>query len=229
MQFAVIGLGNFGMHIATTLAQQGGEVIAIDKNEAIIEQIKDKVAQAVIADATQEKAMRAIGIPDVDAAVVTLQDMDVSIMTTVILRRIGVSKIIARSQSDIHERVLNEVGASRIIHLESQMAEQLVKQLLAPHILQHMTFPGGYSLVEIKATKAHTNKTIVELDFRRNYGVNIVAIQKRIPDVDENGKSFFKEVTNTQPKPDDIISSDDILVLVGGTEKINTFLEKESA
>jgi len=228
MQFAVIGLGHFGLHVANFLAQEGGEVIAIDTNENVIEQIKDKVAQAVIADATQEKALRAIGVPDVDAAVVTIRDMDVSIMTTVILRQIGVSKIIARAQSEIHARVLDEVGASRIIHIENQMAEQLAKQLLAPHILQHMTFPGGYSLVEMKAHKGHTNKTIVELDFRKNYNVNIVAIQKRIPAVDENGKSFFKEVTNTKPQPDDIIAEDDILVLVGGTEKVNRFLEKES-
>jgi trk system potassium uptake protein TrkA len=228
MQFAVIGLGNFGFHVAETLSQLGGEVIAIDKDEAIIEQIKDKVAQAVIADATQEKALRSLGIPDVDTAVVAVGDMDASIMTTVLLRRIGVSKIIARALSEIHERVLDEVGASRIIYVEHQMAEQLVKQLLAPHVLQHMTFPGGYSLVEMKTHKAHVNKTIVELDFRKQYAINIIAIQKRIPAVDENGKSFFKQVTNTQPRPDDIISEDDILVLVGGTENINFFLEKES-
>ena len=228
MQFAVIGLGNFGAHVAETLAQQGGEVVAIDTDEAIVDQLKDKVAQAVIADATQERSLRSLGITDVDAAVVTVGDMDASIMATVILRRIGVSKIIARALSEIHERVLNEVGASRIIHVEHQMAEQLVKQLLAPHVLQHMTFPGGYSLVEMKVNKTHINKTIVELDFRKRFGINIVAIQKRIPAVDENGKSFFKEVTNTQPRPDDIIADDDILVLVGGTDKINHFLDKES-
>lgn len=228
MQFAVIGLGNFGFHIAVTLAQEGGEVIAIDKDETVIEQIKDKVTQAVIADATQERTLRSIGVLDVDTAIVAVGDMDASIMTTVMLRRIGVSKIIARALSDIHARVLGEVGASRIIHIEHQMAEQLAKQLLAPHVLQHMTFPAGYTLVEIKAQKGHINKTIVELDLRRKYGVNIVAIQKRIPAVDEDGKSFFKEVTNTQPRPDDIIAEDDILVLVGGADKVELFLEKEA-
>lgn len=229
MQYAVIGLGNFGMHVATTLAQNGGEVIAIDVDEAVVDQVKDIVAQAVIADATQEKTLRSLAVPDVDAAIVTVGDMDASIMITVILRRIGVSKIIARALSEVHERVLNEVGASRIIYVEHQMAEQLAKQLLAPHVLQHMTFPGGYSLVEMKANKSVVNKTIVELDFRKQFGINIIAIQKRIPAVDENGKSFFKEVTNTQPRPDDIISADDILVLVGGTDQINDFLEKDSA
>ena len=108
------------------------------------------------------------------------------------------------------------------------MAEQLAKQLLAPHVLQHMTFPGGYTLVEIKSNKAMANKTVMELDFRKQYGINIIAIQKRIPAVDENGKSFFKEITNTQPRPDDIITEDDILVLVGGTDKVNAFLDKEA-
>ena len=229
MQFAVIGLGNFGLHVAETLAQQGGEVIGLDTDETIVEQVKDKIAQAVVADATQEKALRALGISDVDAAVVNVGDMDASIMATVILRRIGVSKIIARALSEIHQRVLNEVGASRIIHVEHQMAEQLAKQLLAPHVLQHMTFPGGYSLVELKSNKGFVNKTIMDLDFRKQFGINIIAIQKRIPAVDENGKSFFKEVTNTQPRPDDIIAEDDILVLVGGTDRINIFLDKEAS
>jgi trk system potassium uptake protein len=229
MQFAVIGLGSFGYHVAEALAQQGGDVVAIDIEEPIIESIKDKVGQAVIADGTQEKSMRSIGIPDVDTAVVAVGDMDVSIMSTVVLRRIGVSKIIARAISEIHARVLDEVGASRIIHIEHQMADQLAKQLLAPHILQHMTFPGGYTLVEIKANKSFVNKSLIELDFRKIYGINVIAIQKRIPAVDESGKSFYKEVTNTQPQPADTIAEDDILVLVGGTEKVDDFIEREAS
>jgi len=225
MQFAVIGLGDFGFQVAETLAQNGGEVIGIDIDEAIIEKIKDKVSQAVVADATQEKALRSIGVPDVDAAVVTLGDMDASIMATVLLRRIGVSKIVARALSSIHERVLDEVGASRIINVEHQMADQVAKGLLAPHVLQHVDFPGGYSLVEIKTNKELTNRTIRELEFRERFSINIVAIQKRIPAVDDSGKSFLKEITNTQPKPDDLIADGDILVLVGGSEKIEAFLE----
>ena len=229
MQFAVIGLGNFGYRVAENLAQNGGEVIGIDTDDNIIEQIKDKISQAVVADATQEKALRSIGVPDVDTAVVTVGDMDASIMATVILRRIGVGKIVARALSTIHERVLNEVGASRIINVDHQMADQLAKGLLAPHVLQHMTFTGGYTLVEIKASKDLVNRTIRELEFREHHGLNIVAIQKRSPAVDEGGKSFLKQVTNTLPKPDDLISEGDILVVVGGTEKIEDFLEKYSS
>lgn len=229
MQFAVIGLGKFGYRVAETLTQNGGEVIGIDTDEAIIEQIKDKISQAVVADATQEKVLRSIGVPDVDTAVVTVGDMDASIMATVILRRIGVGKIVARALSPIHERVLNEVGASRVINVDHLMADQLAKGLLAPHVLQHMTFPGGYTLVEIKASKDLVNRTIRELEFRERYGLNILAIQKRIPAVDEGGKSFLKEVTNTLPKPDDLIAEGDILVVVGGTDKIESFLEKYSS
>lgn len=229
MQFAIIGLGNFGFRIAEMLTEGGGEVIGIDTDESIIEQIKDKISQAVVADATQEKVLRSIGVPDVDTAVVTVGDMDASIMATVILRRIGVGKIVARALSPIHERVLSEVGASRIINIEHQMADQLAKGLLAPHVLQHMAFPGGYTLVEIKADKELINRTIRELEFRERYGLNILAIQKRIPAVDDSGKSFLKEVTNTLPKPDDLISEGDIIVVVGGTNNIESFLEKYSS
>lgn len=226
MQFAVIGLGDFGSRVAIALTELDGDVIAIDKEEAIVEKIKDKVSQAVSADATQERALRSIGVMDVDAAVVCVGEMDASIMTTVVLRRIGVSKIIARALSEVHERVLDEVGASRILHIEQQMADQLAEQLIAPHVMEHVTFPGGYTLVEIKTNKEFINKTIAELELRKKHGVNIVAIQKKQPAVDETGKSFLKETTNTHPQPNDVIAEDDVLVLVGGTEQIDEFLKK---
>lgn len=228
MQFAVIGLGDFGSRVAIALTELGGEVIAIDKDEDIIERLKDKVSQAVVADATEERALRSIGVHDVDTAVVCVGEMDASIMTTVVLRRIGVSKIVARALSEVHKRVLDEVGASRIIHMEQQMADQLAEQLMAPQVMEHVTFPGGYTLVEIKANKDFLNKTIAELELRKKHGVNIVAIQKRQPDVDESGKSYIKETTNTHPQPNDIIEEDDVLVLVGGTGHIEAFLEQHA-
>lgn len=229
MQFAVIGLGDFGSRVAIALTEVGGEVIAIDKQEEVIERLKDKVGQAVCADATQEKTLRGLGVAEVDTAVVCVGEMDASIMATVVLRRMGVGKIIARALSDVHKRVLDEVGASRIIQIEQQMAEQLAEQLLAPHVMEHMTFPGGYTLVEMKTNKEFVHKTIAELEFRKKYGVNIVAIQKRRPAIDETGKSYIEETTNTHPRPNDIIAEDDVLVLVGGTEQIDQFLEQFSS
>lgn len=226
MQIAVLGLGSFGYKIATTLTSLGSEVLAVDINPAIVEDIKDRVAQAVCADCTDEKAIRAIGVPDVDAAVVAIgENMEMSIMTTVLLREIGVSKIIARATSNTHEKVLKEVGASRVVRIEEQMGEQIAKGLVAPHVLEHIPFAAGYSLVEIKAPREFIGRSLLDLQIRKTYEVNVIAIQKKVPSIDEHGRSFFKTVINMNPGPDDKMTEDDVIVLVGSHAAVERILK----
>jgi trk system potassium uptake protein TrkA len=225
MQVVVCGLGNFGYSVATTLAELGGEVIAIDTNESLIEAIKDQVGQAVCADATDEKVLRALGVPEVDAAVVAIGGMDQSAITTIVLRRIGVSRIFARAISDEHARVLDEVGASRIIKIEEQMGEQVAHILIAPHVLERSTFAPGHSLVELRAPRKLIGKTIRDARLREDHHINLVAIQRRSPTIDDQGRSVLSLTTNAVPEADDVINEGDILVLAGADEAIERFLE----
>ncbi len=228
MQVAVVGLGVFGRSVAETLGSLGGEVLAIDKDADLIESIKDTVAQAIVADATDERTLRAIGMPEVDAAVVGVGDMSASIMATLLLRRLGLSRIVVRSLSEIHSSVLTEVGASRVIPIERQMGEQIAKTLIAPHIMDRTPFAEGFSFVEVRAPHFLVGRTVQETSLREKYRLNLVAIQHRASSISEEGRSIIKLVTNGAPKADDVIDEGSVLVLAGSDCDIDAFFKGET-
>lgn len=222
MIVSIIGLGKFGARIATRLAEKGVDVIAIDSSEDVVERIKDKVTHAVCLDVTDEKALRAVNIAEVDAAVVALGDsIQISILAVAMLRKLGVGRIIARATSPLHEHVLHEMGASEIIKVEEDMGEIVATKLVGPHILQQYNFSAGYSIVEIKLGKYFEGKTIVESKIRQNYSLNVVAIQKRVPYITEEGKAAYKIELNDNPLPMDVIEEDDVVVLVGSEKNFS--------
>lgn len=224
MQVAVIGLGTFGQQTAVNLCSKGAEVIAIDKNKTLVEKIKDRVTHAIAIDVKDERAMRGINISDVDTAIVAIGDhIQESIMAVVMLRKLGVGRVIARATSSIHEQVLQEVGASEIIKVEEEMGNIIASKIIAPHVLQRYDFAAGYSIVEMKLGKKFLGKTLVESKIRQHYNLNIVALQKRIPYITEDGKSAYKVEINDSPMPMDIIKDDDIVVLVGSEKNLNHF------
>lgn len=228
MQIAVIGLGSFGSKLAETLHALGGEVIAIDQNEELVEDVKSRVSQAVCLDSTDEKSLNAIGMGDFDVAIVAIaNDMQASILVTALLRNIGVTKIIARAISNLHEKILYQVGASQVMRIEEQMAEQAARWIISPDILKQYSFASGYSLAEVKPRDFFIGKRIKDLQLREDFNLGIAAIEKRVPAVDKNGKSVFKTEMKSPPEPDDIISRDDILVLVGLDSAITAYTESE--
>lgn len=220
-QFAVIGLGAFGKKVAYTLSQKGANVIAIDKNRDSVEEIKEHVSAALVVDSTDEDAMKAAGIKDVDAAVVALGDnQEEAILITAILKKMGVSKIIARAINQLYAHVLKSVGADNVIVIEERMGEDLAKRLLSPEVYQHVVLTTGHSLVEVEARPEFIGKSLRQLDFRRAFGVNIIAIQKKIPSVNDEGKVTYTIEVNDIPGPEDRIEKNDILVVVGADENI---------
>jgi trk system potassium uptake protein TrkA len=220
-QFAVIGLGAFGKKVAFTLAERGASVIAIDKNRDSVEEIKEQVSAALVLDSTDEEAMKAAGIKDVDAAVVALGDnQEEAILITAILKKMGISKIVARAINQLYAHVLKSVGADNVIILEERMGEDLAKRLLSPEIYQHVVLTTGHSLVEVEARPEFIGKSLRQLDFRRTFGVNVIAIQRRTPSVNDEGKVTYKVEVNDIPGPDDMVSKGDILVVVGADENI---------
>jgi trk system potassium uptake protein TrkA len=220
-QFAVIGLGAFGKKVAFTLSRKGANVIAIDKNRESVEEIKEQVSAALVLDSTDEEAMKAAGIKDVDAAVVALGDnQEEAILITAILKKMGVCKIVARAINQLYAHVLKSVGADNVIVIEEQMGEDLAKRLLSPEIYQHVVLTTGHSLVEIEARAEFIGKSLRQLDFRKMFGVNVIAIQKKIPTIGDEGKVTYTIEVNDIPGPDDRIEKGDVLVVVGADEKI---------
>ena len=226
MIVAVIGLGTFGAKTAVRLFEKGAEVLAIDSKSELVDRIKDKVSHAICIDVTQEKSLRAVNISDVDTAVVAIGDnIEQSIMAVAMLRKLGVGRVIARATTQLHEHILREIGASEIIKVEEEMGEIVASKIAAPHVLQRYNFAAGYSIVEIKLGKAFEGRTLVESQIRQNYSLNIVALQKRVPYISEEGKAAYRVVINDSPLPMDVIEADDIVVLVGSEKNLDRLFQ----
>jgi trk system potassium uptake protein TrkA len=227
-QFAVIGLGKFGMKVALTLTEKGGQVLAVDEDIRKVEEVKDHVAQAVCLDSTDEDAMRAAGLEDVDAAIVGAgENLEFSILATAILKKLGVPNIVARAVSDLHAQILERVGATRVIRVEEQMGEQVARSIIAPEIHEQFALATGHSLAEVVPRPEFIGQTIGKINFRQQFGVNIIAIQKRIPIVTPEGKNSFQVLINDLPKPSDVIEDTDVLVVVGSDGNIERLARGE--
>jgi len=227
-QFAVIGLGKFGMKVALTLTEKGGQVLAVDEDIRKVEEVKDHVAQAVCLDSTDEDAMRAAGLEDVDAAIVGAgENLEFSILATAILKKLGVPNIVARAVSDLHAQILERVGATRVIMVEEQMGEQVARSIIAPEIHEQFALATGHSLAEVVPRPEFIGQSIGKINFRQQFGVNIIAIQKRIPIVTPEGKNSFQVLINDLPKPSDVIEDNDVLVVVGSDENIERLARGE--
>jgi trk system potassium uptake protein len=227
-RFLVVGLGLFGAELARTLHAKGAEVIGIDNNMEIIESMKDYLTSAVNVDCTNEEALRSLNLENIDTAIVAIgEDREVSILATAILKDIGIENIIARRKGDIHRKILEKVGATRIVSPEINIADQLARNLISPGLMEHIALPDGHTIFQMQAYPEFFNKTLIELDFRRNYGLLVVGIQRKVTNISESGEIYYETQTISLPSATEAIKPDDILVLVGMQKDIEKFLSKE--
>jgi trk system potassium uptake protein TrkA len=220
-QYAVIGLGTFGYNVAVELEKKGIQVLAIDNDSEIVNKINAFVTQALIADATDEKAMEDVGIADCDTVIVSIgESIETSILSTLIVKELGVKNIIVKSASSWHSKVAAKIGANTIVYPEFEMAKKLVDGIRSPNILEQIELSKEYNLIEVVAPEEIWGKTIKSSGFRNNYGVNIIAIRKQIPFINDDGQSDMKEEINMVPGPEDEIDQNDILVVIGSKESL---------
>ena len=166
-QFVIIGLGRFGSSIAKTLYSLGNDVLAIDKDEDIVQEIADSVTHAVQLDATDENALRSLGIRNFDVAVVTIGDnIQSSIMATLLVKELGVKYIIAKGHSDLHAKVLYKIGADRVVLPEKDMGIRVAHNLVSANILDYIELSDDYSVMEIQVLHEWAGKTLNELKLR---------------------------------------------------------------
>ena len=216
-QYAIIGLGRFGASIAKELSAMGSDVLAIDADQDLVEEISKYVTHAVQTDATDEKALKALGIRNFDVAVVAIgNNIQASILITMLCKEMDIDYVLVKAQNDLHAKVLYKIGADIVVFPERDMGVRVAHNLTAPNILDYIELSPDYSLVEISAIGEWKGKSLIELDFRKKYGVNIMAIKH--PDGS----------INISPLGRDIIGTDDIIVVIGSTANINR-LEKENS
>ena len=222
--YAVIGLGQLGAAVATQLNEGGGEVIAIDRDGARVDAIKDKVARAVSLDATDERALRASGITDAVTVVLALGEnqLEEAVLATMLLRDLGVGRIIARAGTDVQAKVLQRIGVSKVIFPERQIGHQLARQILMPSVREVVPLADGASLAEIEVPPSWVGKNLAELKLRAMYGVNAVALRRRREVVADDGTARDVDAVVSNVGPETVIEKGDVLVLVGTDEAVRT-------
>jgi trk system potassium uptake protein TrkA len=220
-QFAVIGLGTFGYNVAVEFASKDIQVLAIDINTEIVDRISQFVTQALVVDATDEKAMLEAGVADCDSVIISIgESIETSILATLIVKELGVKNVIVKSASNWHSKVAAKLGASTVVYPELEMSKKLVENIVTPNILEQIKLSKDYNLAEIVAPKSVWGKTIRDSNIRNSYGINIIAIRKRIPVINDDGESDIKEEVNMVPGPSEEINQNDVLVVIGSEESL---------
>ena len=213
-RFAVIGLGRFGQKLAIALSMSGAEVIAIDKNRDVVELIRDQVSHAVRLDSTDEGALKAQGVDKVDVAIVGMGQagFEAAILTVVNLRQMGVQQVYARAENLVAGEVFSKVGATDVIYPEIESAQRWAYKLIAPQIGDKIDFAPGYSLARIEAPASFDGKTVMDLQLRQKYNVNLVLVKRSD---ERRGKEGEEGPIINVPMPGTVVYKDDILMVAG--------------
>ena len=207
-QYVVIGLGRFGSSVAQTLYSLGNDVLVIDKNEDLVQDISDSVTHAVQMDATDESALRTLGLRNFDVAIITIgANIQSSIMATLLVKELGIKYIVAKANNDLHAKVLTKIGADRVILPEKDMGVRVAHNISSSSILDYIELSTDYSIIEIKVPEEWKGKTIMNLKLRSKYGINVMAIKN-------------KKAINISPLPDELIHENDVLVAVGASKDL---------
>lgn len=202
-QFLVFGLGRFGTSLAQALCRLGQEVLAVDANEDLVDNVAPHVTQAVQLDATDEAALASLGVGNFDAAIVSIgQNMRDSILVCVLLKEMGVPYLVAKANDDLHAKVLQKVGVDRVVFPERDMGVRLARSIITPTVLELMDLSDDYQIIEIIVPRAWVGQSLLGLNVRRKYGVNVLAIHRN-------------ETFMASPSPDITFQEDDTLLVMG--------------
>ncbi|HJC13736.1 MAG TPA: TrkA family potassium uptake protein [Candidatus Agathobaculum intestinigallinarum] len=213
--FLVIGLGRFGAAVAQELSALGQEVLALDIDAENVQHISDQVTQAIQGDAQDEAVLRSVGARNFDCCVVAVgADMEASILITVMLKEMGAKYIVAKAMTPIHARVLERVGADRVVLPEIDMGQRLAQRLARTNVVDYIGVSDEFSIVEIHPPRSWVGNSLGKLGVRAKHQINVLAIRHG-----EGGQ------VDVNPQPDKVIGPDDLLIVIGTNEQVNSVVE----
>jgi len=210
-QFVIIGLGRFGSSLGRELVQLGHEVLGIDKDEEAVQDMSGILTYAVSADCTDEEALRSLGVRNFDCGVVAIgDDIQSSILTTILLKDLEVKQVVAKALTELHGRVLEKIGVDRVVYPERDMGIRVAHQLVSPNLLDYIELSKEYTIAELAVPQCLDGKSLHDLNPRARFGCSIVAINK------PNGIIIAPTAT-------DVLSLRDVMVIIGTNEQIEDF------
>ena len=177
--YVVVGLGRFGGEVARQLCAQGCEVLAMDVNNELVQQLSSEVTHAVVADAQDKEVLKALGIRDFDCAVIAIGDnLAASVLATMNMKELGVPYVVCKAYDEVHRRVLEKLGADRVLIPEKEIGARLARSLASANVLDYIELSEDYGIAEVPLPKSWKGKTLRELNVRAKLGVNIIAIRR---------------------------------------------------
>lgn len=206
----IIGLGRFGFALAQSIAEAGGEVLAVDKDQLKITLAGEFTDNAYRVGELTRENLAAVGIGNCDIVVVAIGDkLDTSLLTTMNVLKLGVKRVIAKAQTEDQGALLELMGAE-VIYPEHDMAVRLANKLMAPHILEYISLSNEIDIMEIQLTKKTAGKTVLELNVRKNFGLNIIAIKQ--------GGALTTDIL-----PTTVFGEDDTITVIGRKDSVKRF------
>ena len=207
--FLVIGLGRFGSEVARKLSEQKGEVLAMDRRNDLVQQLSNDVTHAVVGDSQDKEVLRALGAGNFDCAVVAIGgDLSASVPTVMNLKELGVPYIVCKAHDETHRRVLEKLGADRVVIPEQENADRLAKSLSSTNVLDYIVLSNEYGIIEVPVPKVWVGKSLKELNVRAKLGINILAIK-------------HDGMTDVSPAADYVLSGDAIMLVLGNTKALD--------
>ena len=210
--YLVVGLGRFGRSVARTLYENNQDVLAIDDDEEVVQQAIDSgvVSEAVVLDASDETAIKNIIKDNFDVAFVCIgANVQASILVTLLLKEAGIPKIIAKAQAKSQGKVLEKIGADEVVYPEEFMGKRVASKVLRPTIIEHFKLSNKYAVVEVLAPKSFIGRSLIQLDVRKRFEINIIGIKDKDNEV------------NISPSPETVIKEGDTLIVVADSQKMN--------
>ncbi len=215
-RYAVIGLGRFGMTVANILSESGMDVIAIDKSQDLVDDISGRVTSAICMDSTDEASLRSQNLNEADAVIIGIgSNIQESILTAAILRKIGVGIIYAKVENQLHGRILELIGVQNILLPEEIVGTQLAKTLISRNVREYISLSSGHVVMEMVAPREFVGRDLQELALPSTRGVNIIAIKYSSLSVTEDGRNVVEQKMNDMPGANDTINEGDILIMMG--------------
>ena len=207
LQFFVAGLGRFGESVAVTLEKMGYDVMAMDIAEDVVQDLSDTLGYVVCADCSDEKNLTAIGAGNADVAVVAVGELSASLMTTLLLKDMGVKKIVVKALDPLHGKMLQKIGADKVIYSEKEMGVMVAHNLISPGIVDYIEMEDNITILSIHVPQDWIGKSLIDIDVRKKYNITVVAIKRK-------GEMFVN------PHPDMKMDVEDMLVILGDSESV---------